>query len=231
MNSTSPIGYQSNSDMLNVSPAPSAICSWTPVCLPNGSPTQPQVTNPPLGLNFCGTLGVIIGGVASLASQFFHTGKHKDQIARDQLRAGLQAVGLIDRNFKLQLADGSGYDIGLDGGYRYPNIDGTMRRAYEVDFSNPLAAEVINLVHPLSVLITGNDRKLRDDLTGYLVNAALSNAKDLEGARVNVQAFYAKLGMQPDAIAQGLAQLTQAGRVSSADYQVFLGGLEKVILN
>lgn len=158
-----------------------------------------------------GTLvGGVIGGLAGVVLGLFSGGKHRDVAARDALRAGLQKMGLVDQNFNLTLAGGSSYSIAADSGCMLDSLDGSRRHPYDVDFSNPLAGETIGWVQPLALILTGGDPKLSTDLTGYFVNAALSNAADYESARQNVLAIYNKAGIAPEGIIRALdAQRTQ----------------------
>ena len=172
-----------------------------------------------------GTLiGAGIGGIAGALSGLFGHHKHKDQVARDEMRTQLQQVGLIDQKFGITLADGTTYDISLDGGKKLTNIDGTERRPYNVDISNPLAGQVIGWTQPLAELLYPGNKKLKDDLTGYLTNAALSNAKDLESARKNVLRFYDQLKLTPEKVVQGLQALGQQGALGS-DLPAYLNGV------
>ncbi|MCB0346314.1 MAG: hypothetical protein KDD66_14440 [Bdellovibrionales bacterium] len=174
-------------------------------------------------------VGGLIGGVAGAISGLFHSGKHPDQKARDAMRDGLAQLGLVSAEHNLTLADGSTYFIGYDGGHRYQNADGTQRAPYDVDFSNPLSPEAVGWAQPLAAVLTGGDEKLRTDLTGYLVNAAQSNANSLADVQRNIQAFLVKINATPEAIAQGLAQLHQAGKLSAEEYAAYLHGFKTLL--
>jgi hypothetical protein len=141
---------------------------------------------PGVGTLIGGAIGAVAGGIMGS----IHTGKSKDQRARDAERKVLQQIGILDKNWNIRLADGTGYDLGKDGGFKLQNVDGSKRRAYEVDFSNPLAGDVVALLTPLAQTLCGGDPKLTNQFTGYLTNAALSNATTPEAARANVAAFF-----------------------------------------
>jgi len=170
-------------------------------------------------------IGSFIGGFIGKLTAMFG-GKHRDQIARDDMRAGLQQIGLIDQSYQLKLADGSGYDIGKDGGFRIPNTDGTERRAYETDMSNPITGDVIGWVNPLATMLAGGNEKIRTDLAGYLTNAATSNAKTLADAQANVLAFYSQLGISSENAGQMLQQIAQSGSVGQDVLPAFAHGLQ-----
>lgn len=166
---------------------------------------------PGIGTLLGGAIGGALGGLIGLV----HTGKHVDQIARDRLRGFLQKTGLIDERYALALADGTQYDIGKDGGHRYSNLDGTLRRAYETDTSNPLTAQAIGWVDPLAAALTGGNEKLRSDLAGYLTNAATSNASTLDAVRANIRGFYDRLGIDPEKALRLNASLSEMGAVDN----------------
>lgn len=170
-------------------------------------------------------VGSFVGGILGSLTTMFG-GKHKDQVARDQMRTGLQQLGLIDQNYQIQLANGSGYDVGKDGGFKLTNMDGTQRRAYETDMSNPITGQVIGWVNPLATLIAGGNEKIRTDLAGYLTNAAMSNATTLEEAQANVLAFYTKLGVTPENAGQVLQQIASSGSVPQDVLPAFAHGLQ-----
>lgn len=174
-------------------------------------------------------VGGLIGGLAGAVTGLFSSGKHPDQKARDAMRDGLAQIGLISSDHKLILADGSSYFIGYDGGHRFKNSDGSERAPYDVDFSNPTSAEAVGWAQPIAAVLTGGDEKLRMDLTGYLVTAAQSNAESLAEVSRNIQAFLAKINASPEAIAEGLAQLHQAGKLSADEFAAYLHGFKSLL--
>lgn len=164
---------------------------------------------PGAGTAVGGLIGAAIGGILSL---FKNSGKDKDQKARDLMRKALQQNGIIDDKFTIGLADGSRYDIGIDGGPK-PEFGG--RRAFEVDMNNPLMVKIATFLAPLTQVACGGNQKLAADLSGYLANAALSNAGGDEAkARENVQAIYGEFKIKPEDILHGLSQLTGSHTLS-----------------
>ncbi|MCC6221140.1 MAG: hypothetical protein IT291_07870 [Deltaproteobacteria bacterium] len=167
---------------------------------------QPGVSSIPTVLAFVANKIPVVGPIISTVVKIFGDsvlgsikfGKHADQIARDGVRELLQNCGVIDEKFQLELADGSKYDIGLDGGARYANVDGTERAPYQVDFSNTMSPEIISLIDPLTKMLFGTNEKIRVDVTGYLVNAALSNADNIDTAKANVLSIYNAFGISPE---------------------------------
>lgn len=147
---------------------------------------------PGVGTAIGAGIGAIVGGISSL----FGGGKSADQKARDSMRSVLQERGIIDQNWSIGLANGQRFDIGKDGGATLQNVDGSTRKYYDVDFKNPLAADVVAMLDPLGAAVTGGNRKLQTDLVGYLTNAALSNASTKEEAVANVRAIMQQFGVR-----------------------------------
>lgn len=168
-------------------------------------------------------IGAGIGGIVGAFSNLFSSGKSHDQKMRDGVRKMLLQQGIIDSNYTIGLADGSRYDIGIDG---RPRAEFGGRKPYEVDFTNPLAGDVVGLVNPLANLIAGSDEKLSIAFAGYFANAATSNAGgDIEKARDNVRAIYSQFKMDPQDIVSGLAQLTSTGKITKDVFDAFMGGI------
>ena len=166
-------------------------------------------------------VGAILGGLIGCIS----AGKHRDQIARDQVRELLQRSGVIDAGYGLPLADGSRYDIGRDGGFRLQSQDGTTRRAFEVDFSHPLAREVVGLANPLAALLSGGDRKVQSDFAGYFTNAALSNARTFEEAAANMRAILAAFRLPPAEIIPALEVAASRGALTTDELAAYRHGV------
>lgn len=130
------------------------------------------------------------------------TGKSDAQLMRDDFRGLLKQTGVADKNYKVTLADGSKFDIGLDGKTRYQNvgdnIDGkTTRQAWDVDFSNPLAKFATDQIDPMiRNIYTETDGKVKpEQYTGILVNAVTSNAKNEQDVLANIQSMLGKSEM------------------------------------
>jgi len=171
---------------------------------------------PGVGTVIGGAIGAVAGGLMGL----FKFGKHADQVKRDQMRSQLQGVGFIDSQYQVTLADGSKYDIGKDGRFKLPNLDGSDRRAYEIDFNNPLAGDTVASLDPLGYLLFPDNEKLRTDFVGYLTNAALSNATTPEQAMLNIHGFYQQLQITPEVIASNTEKLLSTGKITNEQAQV-----------
>ena len=128
------------------------------------------------------------------------SGKSGAQQLRDSFRGDLREAGVankIDGSDHVTLADGSKFNIGLDGKTKYKNTDEkTTRNAWDVDFSNPLAKYATDQIDPMIRNIYGADDPKRKffpgQYTGMLVNAVTSNAKNEQDVLANIQAVLGK---------------------------------------
>jgi len=154
------------------------------------------------GVNFAG------GGLPNLAlrlmgkrsiGKMMTTGKSDAQLLRDDFRGLLKETGVADDNYNVTLADGSQFNIGLDGKTKYQNVGENIdkkktRNAWDVDFSNPLAEFAVKQINPMiQNIYKGADGKLNlEQYTGMLVNAATSNAKSQDDVIANINAMLGK---------------------------------------
>ena len=129
------------------------------------------------------------------------SGKSEAQALRDDFRSKLKETGVADKNYHVTLADGTKFNIGLDGKTKYQNvgenIDGKKtRNAWDVDFSNPLAKYASDKIDPMIRSIYGEDAVKAgikpEQYTGMLVNAVTSNAKSNADIEKNIQAVLGK---------------------------------------
>jgi len=125
------------------------------------------------------------------------SGKSNAQALRDDFRGDLKQSGVADKDYMVTLADGSKFNIGLDGKTKYKNIDEkTTRNAWDVDFSNPLAKFATDKIDPMIRGIYGADNPkakfFPGQYTGMLVNAATSNAKNEAEVMANIETMLGK---------------------------------------
>lgn len=120
------------------------------------------------------------GGTSEIARGIMG-GKNKDQKGRDANRKALQEKGLYDKDFNLQLSDGSMVNMGRDG----------SKGQYNVDLNEQGIGDIIASVDPLAAIVSGGDKKRRNDLAGELTNA-IKGSKD---PRAEARALYAKYGI------------------------------------
>jgi len=145
------------------------------------------------------------------------SGKSNAQALRDDFRGILKDTGVADDAYHVTLADGSKFNIGLDGKTKYKNMDekvagSATRQAWDVDFSNPLAKFAVGQIDPMIRNIYGPDAEKAgirpEQYTGMLVNAVTSNAKSEADVRNNLNAllskstFAEKAGITPPAPTQ-----------------------------
>jgi len=178
------------------------------------------MVTPGLGTAIGAGIGTLVGGlIGSITS-----GKHRDQKARDSVREGLIRLGVVDTDYKIPLANGSLYDLGTDGG---PRADFGGRRPFEVDFSNPLAQYAVGWMSPIIALLAPGNTKIQNDFTGYFANAALSNARDLNDVRDNINSFLTRFGLTNESLQNGIVYLAQSGMVDEHTAQVWIGGINQ----
>lgn len=187
-------------------------------------------------------INVLFGGAPNIAMRMLggrsigammKSGKSGVQQVRDSFRSDLKEAGVADDEYMVTLADGSKFNIGLDGKTKYQNvgknIDGkTTRNAWDVDWSNPLAKFATDKIEPMIRNIYGPDDKkakyMPGQFTGILVNAATSNAQSEQDVIANIETMLGKskfaqqagVGVQPPPPAK--APKGQVVRVSPGMY-------------
>lgn len=181
-----------------------------------------------IGTMICPGVGTAIGaGIGAIAGGLIGcitAGKHKDQKVRDAVREHLVNAGVLDSDYQIQLADGTRYDMGKDGG---PRAEFGGRRAFEVDFSQPLAHYAVGWMDPIIALFAAGNPKVASDFTGYFANAALTNAKDLNDVRRNIEVFMTKFGLTNEKLAQGIIQLAQSGYIDEGTARGWIAGIQQ----
>jgi len=149
-----------------------------------------------------------LGGLPNLAlrlmgkrsiGKMMTTGKSDAQLLRDDFRGLLKETGVADDDYNVTLADGSQFNIGLDGKTKYQNVGENIdkkktRNAWDVDFSNPLAEFAVKQINPMiqNIYKDANGKLNIEQYTGMLVNAATSNAKSQEDVIANINAMLGK---------------------------------------
>lgn len=125
------------------------------------------------------------------------SGKSQPQQIRDDFRGDLKESGVVDDSYHVTLADGTKFNVGLDGKTKYTNADGkTKRNAWDGDSSNPLSNFATQQLDPMIRKIYGADnpkaKYFPSQFTGMLVNAAISNAKSEQDVMANIQTMLGK---------------------------------------
>jgi hypothetical protein len=153
-----------------------------------------------MGMSEIANIGLRMMGKRSIGAMM-KSGKSGVQKVRDSFRSDLKEAGVVDNKYMVTLADGSKFNVGLDGRTKYQNvgenIDGkTTRNAWDVDFSNPLAKFATDKIEPMIRNIYGADNKkagyMPGQFTGILVNAATSNAKSEADIMANIETMLGK---------------------------------------
>lgn len=167
-------------------------------------------------------IGAAIGAVGGGLLGSIKTGKHKDQKVRDAVRAYLVAQGVLASDYSIGLANGTRFNIGVDGG---PKKELGGRRPFEVNMQNPLATYAISWMNPaISVFSQGNE-KVQSDFVGYFANAALSNAQTLEDLRANIEAIHKQLGLNDENLTKATTQAAAAGLITDDVAAAWLNGI------
>jgi len=150
------------------------------------------------GIGTIANIGLGLMGKRSIG-KMMTTGKSDAQLQRDDFRGLLKETGVADDNYNVTLADGSQFNIGLDGKTKYQNVgenvDGKKtRNAWDVDFSNPLAKFAVDKIDPMirSIYKDAGDAVKPEQYTGMFVNAVTSNAKNEKDVMANINAMLSK---------------------------------------
>ena len=175
---------------------------------------------PGVGTAIGGAIGAIAGGLFGSIK----TGKHKDQKARDQVREFLVSNGILASDYTIGLADGSRFNLGVDGG---PKKELGGRRPFEVDMTNPMAKYAISWMNPVIALLSQGNEKIHTDFVGYFANAALSNAKSIDDVKANVNGFIKQFGLDDAKVAQGTIEAAKAGLIDEGTAMAWLNGIEE----
>lgn len=185
---------------------------------------------------------LLAGVVAtSVVGNMVKTGKSEAQGARDVVRDIFKSNGVIGKDYKVSLADGTSVDIGMDGhGGKHSARDTSKLvgkeagraskesglNAWDIDYTNDLdyASGMGGIA--LSRLIAGGKGTNIDQLGGQLGNAAISNigfGKDMTPEnftkmQANQRAIYSKAGIKSKSDAYQLAnQAFAEGRINETD--------------
>lgn len=165
--------------------------------------------------------GAIIGGglgaLGGLLSSNFGSGKHKDQKRRDAIRDKLKEAGAItvdDGKWNLTRADGTKYDIGTE--------DQSRTDDYQIeDFNADGVGETVGWTDPLAALVSGGDKTLKEQYSGYFTNMALGSGD----RKANVLNLYSQLGLDKDKAWQAVNELEAQGKIDQQTGHVYRNSL------
>lgn len=150
--------------------------------------------------------GFSTGGISELyraGKKLFGGKSNKDQLQRDSTRKDLRASGFLDDNYNVSLSGGRKFDIGRDG----------STKGYNVDFRKDGANEAVGSTQGLAAILAGQGGKAKDDLTGYLANAAMSSGKY---SADDTRALYEKAGIDKQKAFAATNQMAASGQIDDA---------------
>ena len=120
--------------------------------------------------------------------------KIEDELGRGGFRRGENDA------FEMQLADGSYYNIGKDGGEKSLGYDGKteITKGGEVDTSHPLSGFATGLVAPvMATIFQGNKKGEETGFEAHFINGIISNANgdDPQTVIENARKLYYSMGL------------------------------------
>jgi len=178
------------------------------------------------GLN---TLGVALGpwgwgalAAAALYNTFARAGKHKSRMERDRNRKALQALGLVDKDWKIYNPDGTSFEVGQErqSSEKYGTHEtGRALYPYEIDTSkqSKLLGDTADRARALATIMF-DSKKERDAWTGYLTRTALQ-AKDNQGVNQAIQSLWGRYSQHilPDQMRNRINEAAKYGEISAED--------------
>jgi len=171
------------------------------------------------GLNFQGT---------DVYASWFGSGKGGDQRLRDAYRSHIQEYfpGLVNDNWELTLPDGTVFNLGMDGGARLQNVDGSERQYHDIDWEMEGIGEYVGMANPIGALLTGASGDRWQDAVSWITNA-LTTTKG-GGVIENTRSIYEQAGLDRNTAYQGILDLTEMGRLTEGERDSMLASIDKV---
>lgn len=181
---------------------------------------QASLALPTFGLSF----------LANPIKDLFGGGKDPEQQQRDQLRGFLRDGGFADRDYRIRLADGTGFDIGAE---TVRDAQGNATgRIYELPWDQEATPRTVALAQSVAATLVGEEEFYTGSLTMTLTNAALSNADgDPAAARSNMRQFVKDLGLTPGTMVDRILTLRDQGRIDDQRTEVYLQGVRDLFLD
>lgn len=179
-------------------------------------------------------VGPVNLGIMSTVSSMFKSGKGKDQRLRDAVRADLKSKGIYNKDFTLDLPDGTKANVGLDGGAKHTvrykdklvgKADSNIG-AYNTDYTNDMDFFAGMTGNTFARLMYGGRDPTIDQTGSQLGNAFLGKvgygqdmtADNFNIVMTNARGVYAKAGIKSKE--DGIELVNRAvkeGRLSNAD--------------
>lgn len=156
--------------------------------------------------------GAIIGGTLGALGSYFGSSKDKYQMMRDAARKTWQQNGIIDKDYKGTLADGTKFDFGKDG-----------KGFGDVDFKDPLVQKIAALSNVIAAG-EGATGKAGEGVANLYLRAAISNAGgDYNKALANIKHFAAQRGFNSANVQAQLDALYKDKQITDDQYKVWSG--------
>lgn len=206
-----------------------------------GKPISSRDANNAILLSNPATAALALGDMFNIGG----SGKSEAQQKRDAMRdqgenLGVfvkpdddtaEARGLNPSHHYAQLADGSYYDVGKDGGAKIKNygenIDGKdERNTFDIDWSDPRAPESVAQLNPLAYMMFGENYQ---NMMGHLWNAGTSNNRSLSETKQNFQYMANNAGIDYQTGLKVLKQ--QKDKLGSDTYLAMVDGWNKLMLS
>lgn len=144
------------------------------------------------------------------------SGKGEGQLQRDQVRAGMQELGLLDDKYMGTLADGTKFDFGVDGKPM------SWREFDKRIVDTPSYNKTVALTDAMATGM-GLSGMQRSNINLLFSRAAQSNAgDDYEIAKSNVLHFANQFGITSDTIKANTQKQFDDGLISRAEYDTYM---------
>lgn len=154
--------------------------------------------------------GAVIGGTIGALGSYFGSSKDKYQMMRDMARKTWLEHGIIDKDYKGTLADGTKYDFGKDG-----------KGLGKVDFKDETVGRIASLANVIAAG-EGATGKAGEAVANLYLRAALSNAGgDYNKALANIKHFAAQRGFTSANVQEQLEKLHKDGAITEDQYKVW----------
>lgn len=178
---------------------------------------------PGVGTGIGAAVGAVVGGLAGAVGSWTGSSKGKAQFMRDNIRNVLQEGGVLDKEYKGTLADGSKYDFGKDGStLKWKSIDKLAEK-------QPAAW---NAAVPLTDALAtayGFVGQKASDISAWYAKGAVSNAgNDAKTAIANARHFAQQQGITFDQIKAKLDEAIKDNRINQNQYDYYLGGARQL---
>jgi hypothetical protein len=162
-------------------------------------------------------IGAVVGGTLGFLGSYFGSSKDKYQMMRDKAREIWQKNGILDKDYKGTLADGSTFDFGKDG-----------KKAGKLNTTDPNWGKIAALANVVAAG-EGVSGKAGEAIATLYTNAALSNAGgSYEKALANIRHFSNQRQQSPDQIKQTIQSLYDNKKITEDQYKTWTNDVTKI---